>query len=176
MTRLRSDDYDQVSAQLGAISGVSVSDESDLVSTDPEFAPDLLGQIKKTIIDEVDGKAGWSVVTVNQNGVDTDVLTETAPQPVPSFSISLDRNIQIAAQRAVNVNKDQAMMVVIEPSSGAILAVAQNKAADRDGPVATMGQYPPGSTFKIITAGRRNFDRSGDPRHDGAMSWPDRDR
>ena len=45
------------------------------------------------------------------------------------------------------------MMVVIEPSSGAILAVAQNKAADRDGPVATMGQYPPGSTFKIITAG-----------------------
>ncbi len=153
VTRLRSDDYDQVSAQLGAISGVSVSDESDLVSTDPEFAPDLLGQIKKTIIDEVDGKAGWSVVTVNQNGVDTDVLTETAPQPVPSFSISLDRNIQIAAQRAVNVNKDQAMMVVIEPSSGAILAVAQNKAADRDGPVATMGQYPPGSTFKIITAG-----------------------
>ena len=176
VTRLRSDDYDQVSAQLGAISGVSVSDESDLVSTDPEFAPDLLGQIKKTIIDEVDGKAGWSVVTVNQNGVDTDVLTETAPQPVPSFSISLDRNIQIAAQRAVNVNKDQAMMVVIEPSSGAILAVAQNKAADRDGPVATMGQYPPGSTFKIITAGAAISTGQATPRHDGAMSWPDRDR
>ena len=46
------------------------------------------------------------------------------------------------------------MMVVIRPSTGAILAVAQNKAAaDRDGPVATTGMYPPGSTFKIITAG-----------------------
>ncbi|MFE4501878.1 penicillin-binding transpeptidase domain-containing protein [Rhodococcus sp. NPDC056743] len=153
VTRLRSDDYERVAAQLAGISGVSVSDESDLVSTDPEFAPDLLGQIKKTIIDEVDGKAGWSVVTVNQNGVDSDILTETAPQPVPSFTISLDRNIQIAAQRAVNVNADQAMMVVIEASTGAILAVAQNKAADRDGPVATTGLYPPGSTFKIVTAG-----------------------
>ncbi|MGC0363506.1 cell division protein FtsI/penicillin-binding protein 2 [Rhodococcus sp. 27YEA15] len=153
VTRLRSENYEQVQAQLDSIAGVSISDEADLVSTDPEFAPDLLGQIKKTIIDEVDGKAGWRVVTVNQNGVDTDVLTETAPQPVPSFSISLDRNIQIAAQRAVNLRQDQAMMVVIEPSTGAILAVAQNPAADRDGPVATTGLYPPGSTFKMVTAG-----------------------
>ena len=44
-------------------------------------------------------------------------------------------------------------MVVIEPSTGAILAVAQNEEADRDGPVASAGLYPPGSTFKIITAG-----------------------
>jgi cell division protein FtsI/penicillin-binding protein 2 len=42
---------------------------------------------------------------------------------------------------------------VIRPSTGEILAVAQNAAADADGPVATNGLYPPGSTFKIITAG-----------------------
>jgi cell division protein FtsI/penicillin-binding protein 2 len=133
--------------------GVAVNDEADLVPTDPSFAPDLLSQIKKTVIDEVDGKAGWSVVTVNSNGVDMDVLTETPPQPAPSFSISLDRPIQVAAQRAVDARVEQTMMVVIQPSTGAILAIAQNKAADKDGPVATMGLYPPGSTFKIITAG-----------------------
>jgi cell division protein FtsI/penicillin-binding protein 2 len=44
-------------------------------------------------------------------------------------------------------------MVVIKPSTGEILAVAQNAAADADGPAATTGLYPPGSTFKIITAG-----------------------
>ncbi|MFD6058075.1 penicillin-binding transpeptidase domain-containing protein [Rhodococcus wratislaviensis] len=153
VTRLRSDDYEQVAGVLGAIPGVSVSDEADLVATDRNFAPDLVGQVKKTVIDEVDGKAGWSVVTVNQNGVDTDVLTETAPQTSPSFSISLDRPIQIAAQNAVNARTDQTMMVVIEPSTGDVLAVAQNKAADKDGPVALTGLYPPGSTFKIITAG-----------------------
>jgi cell division protein FtsI/penicillin-binding protein 2 len=44
------------------------------------------------------------------------------------------------------------MIVAIKPSTGEILAVAQNSAADVDGPTATMGLYPPGSTFKIVTA------------------------
>ncbi len=45
------------------------------------------------------------------------------------------------------------MIVAIKPSTGEILAVAQNAAADAVGPLATMGQFPPGSTFKMITAG-----------------------
>ncbi|MFD1814289.1 penicillin-binding transpeptidase domain-containing protein [Rhodococcus gannanensis] len=150
---LRQDDYETIAASLTELPGVTVDEEADLVATDREFAPDLIGQIKKRVIDEVDGTAGWSVVTVNQNGVDTDVLTEAKPQPAPSFSVTLDRNIQVAAQNAVNARTDQAMTVVIQPSTGAILAVAQNEAADRDGPVASTGLYPPGSTFKIVTAG-----------------------
>ena len=47
----------------------------------------------------------------------------------------------------------KAMIVAIKPSTGEILAVAQNASADQDGPTATMGLYPPGSTFKIVTAG-----------------------
>nr|WP_051048150.1 penicillin-binding transpeptidase domain-containing protein [Rhodococcus sp. AW25M09] len=150
---LRDSDFQPISPALAEIPGVTASDESDLLSTDPTFAPDLVGQVKKAVIDEVDGKAGWSVVTTNRNGIDIDVLTDTPPEPVPSFSISLDRNVQVAAQRAVNARTEQAMTVVIQPSTGAILAVAQNPAADRDGPVASAGLYPPGSTFKIITAG-----------------------
>lgn len=150
---LRDDDYQTVAAPLAALPGVSVSDESDLLSTDRTFAPDLISQVKKAVSDEVDGKAGWSVVTTNRNGVDIDVLTDVPPQPAPSFSISLDRNIQVAAQNAVNARTEQAMMVVVQPSTGAVLAVAQNKEADKDGPVASAGLYPPGSTFKIITAG-----------------------
>ncbi|MBT1192598.1 penicillin-binding transpeptidase domain-containing protein [Rhodococcoides kroppenstedtii] len=150
---LREEDYDTVAAELSALPGVTVTEESDLVSTDPSFAPDLVSQVKKTVMDRVDGEAGWSVVAVNANGADVGVLTETAPEPVPSISISLDRPIQVAAQNAVNVSRDQAMMVVIQPSTGDILAVAQNEAADRDGPVASTGLYPPGSTFKIVTAG-----------------------
>ncbi|MFD4180815.1 penicillin-binding transpeptidase domain-containing protein [Rhodococcus sp. NPDC058514] len=153
VARLRQEDYDTVAGALSGLSGVTVSEVADLVSTDRDFAPDLIGQVKKRVIDEVDGKAGWSVVTVNKNGVDIDVLTETKPEPAPSFSVNLDRPIQVAAQNAVNARVEQAMMVVLQPSTGAVLAVAQNKAADKDGPVATTGLYPPGSTFKIITAG-----------------------
>ncbi|MFD6859549.1 penicillin-binding transpeptidase domain-containing protein [Rhodococcus sp. NPDC060090] len=153
VVRLREEDYDLVAGALSSIAGVVVTEQADMIPTDRTFAPDLIGQVKKTVIDQVDGTAGWNVVLVNQYGVETGVLTETAPQPVPSFSISLDRPIQVAAQAAVDGRVEQAMMVVVEASTGAVLAVAQNQAADKDGPVALMGQYPPGSTFKIITSG-----------------------
>ena len=68
------------------------------------------------------------------------------------MTISLDRSVQNAAQDAVNMVGKKAMIVAIKPSTGEILAVAQNAAADVDGPTATMGLYPPGSTFKIVTA------------------------
>ncbi|PRC61520.1 penicillin-binding protein, partial [Mycobacterium sp. ITM-2017-0098] len=80
--------------------------------------------------------------TVNQNGVDVDVLNEVPGEPAPSVSISLDRAVQNAAQNAVGITGKQAMVVVIKPSTGEILAVAQNSAADREGPLATMGLFP----------------------------------
>ena len=110
-------------------------------------------QVKKAVIDELDGEAGWRVVSVNQNGADVDILNEVPAQPAPSVSITLDRSVQDAAQHAVDTQGRKAMIVVIKPSTGEILAVAQNAAADADGPAATTGLYPPGSTFKIITAG-----------------------
>ncbi|MDO3646067.1 penicillin-binding transpeptidase domain-containing protein [Nocardia mangyaensis] len=141
-----------IGGQLIGLPGVTLTQEWDMVPTDREFAPDLLTQVRKTVIAEVDGKAGWSVVTRNANGADLDVLHEVAAQPAPSFALSIDRFVQNSAQHAVDLRAEQTMMVVLRPSTGAILAVAQNKAADRDGPVATSGQYPPGSIFKTVTA------------------------
>ncbi len=40
--------------------------------------------------------------SVNQNGVDVDVLNEVPAAPAPSVTISLDRAVQDAAQNAVN--------------------------------------------------------------------------
>jgi len=105
------------------------------------------------VVDELDGEAGWRVVSVNQNGGDVDVLNEVPAAPSPSVTISLDRAVQDAAQDAVDMVGRKAMIVAIKPSTGEILAVAQNAAADADGPAATTGLYPPGSTFKIVTAG-----------------------
>lgn len=152
VAKLSEFEFDQVSIELIGLPGVTLTQEWDLVPTQREFAPDLMTQVRQTVIDEVDGKAGWSVVLENANGAQVGVLTEVAAQPAPSFSLSVDRNVQNAAQRAVSLRTEQTMMVVIQPSTGAILAVAQNEAADRDGPIATIGQYPPGSVFKTVTA------------------------
>jgi cell division protein FtsI/penicillin-binding protein 2 len=93
------------------------------------------------------------VVSVNQNGVDVAVLHEVEGAPAPSVSITLDRSVQNAAQHAVDTRGGKAMIVVIKPSTGEILAIAQNAGADADGLLATNGLFPPGSTFKMVTAG-----------------------
>src|SRR5271156_4870846 len=89
----------------------------------------------------------------NLPGVVITPQAEVEPSPAASVSISLDRTVQNAAQHAVDNQGRQAMIVVIKPSTGEILAVAQNAAADALGPLATTGLYPPGSTFKMVTAG-----------------------
>ncbi|MBV8349212.1 MAG: penicillin-binding transpeptidase domain-containing protein, partial [Mycolicibacterium sp.] len=149
---LRPDDHDKVAA-IDALPGVVVTPQPDLLPTDDNFAPAIIGEVKKAVTDELDGEAGWRVVSVNQNGADVNVLNEVPASPAPSVTISLDRTVQEAAQKAVDAAHNEAMMVVIKPSTGEILAIAQNPAADADGPIATTGLYPPGSTFKIITAG-----------------------
>jgi cell division protein FtsI/penicillin-binding protein 2 len=150
---LRADDNNKVAPAIGNLPGVVITPQAELLPTDDRFAPALISQVKKAVVDELDGQAGWRVVSVNQNNVDVAVLHEVEPSPAPSISISLDRAVQNAAQHAVDGQGRQSMIVVIKPSSGEILAVAQNAAADAAGPIATTGLYPPGSTFKMITAG-----------------------
>jgi cell division protein FtsI/penicillin-binding protein 2 len=150
---LRKDDNDKVAPAIGQLPGVVVTPQADLLPTDDHFAPAIINEVKKAVINDLDGEAGWRVLSMNQNGAEADILDEVAPSAAPSVSITLDRTVQNAAQMAVNGQGRKAMMVVIRPSTGEILAVAQNAAADADGPVATNGLYPPGSTFKIITAG-----------------------
>ena len=150
---LRTDDNNNVAPAIGSLPGVVITPQAELLPTDYHYAPAQINQVKKAVIDELDGQAGWRVVSVNQNNVDLAVLHEVEPLPAPSVSISLDRAVQNAAQHAVDNQSRQAMIVVIKPSTGEILAVAQNAAADAAGPLATTGLYPPGSTFKMVTAG-----------------------
>ncbi|HZC11706.1 MAG TPA: penicillin-binding transpeptidase domain-containing protein, partial [Mycobacterium sp.] len=150
---LRTDDNNKIAPAIGSLPGVVITPQAELLPTDYHFASALMGQVKKAVIDQLDGQAGWRVVSVNQNNVDVAVLHEVEPSPAASVSISLDRAVQNAAQHAVDNQSRQAMIVVIKPSTGEILAVAQNAAADAAGPLATTGLYPPGSTFKMVTAG-----------------------
>ena len=150
---LRPSDHDRVAPLLDGLPGVIVTPQAEMLPTDEHFAPAVVNEVKKAVIDELDGEAGWRVVSVNKNSADVDVLNEVAAKPAPSISITLDRGVQNAAQNAVDGQWRKAMLVVIKPSTGDILAVAQNAAADADGPAATTGLYPPGSTFKIVTAG-----------------------
>ncbi|MER7546710.1 penicillin-binding transpeptidase domain-containing protein [Actinomadura sp.] len=62
---------------------------------------------------------------------------------------TIDPRAQAAAGRALGDVDKPASMVALRPSTGEILAVA-NKPGGYNR--ALMGQYPPGSTFKVVTA------------------------
>ena len=171
---LRQSDHDRVAAAIGALPGVVITPQAELLPTDDAFAPDIISQVKKAVIDELDGQAGWRVVSVNQNGVDVDVLNEVPGAPAPSVTISLDRSVQNAAQDAVNMAGNQAMIVVIKPSTGEILAVAQNAAADADGPARHHGPLSAGVDVQDRHRRRGHRTRHGHaqyaarlPGHDG---------
>ncbi|MCV7239487.1 penicillin-binding protein [Mycolicibacterium celeriflavum] len=150
---LRKSDHDRVAAAIGSRPGVVITPLAEILPTDESFAPAIISEVKKAVVGELSGQAGWRVVTVNQNGVDVGVLNEVPGEPAPSITISLDRAVQNAAQNAVDFTGKKAMIVVVKPSTGEILAVAQNASADTEGLIATNGLYPPGSTFKMVTAG-----------------------
>ncbi|OBJ53176.1 penicillin-binding transpeptidase domain-containing protein [Mycobacterium sp. 1423905.2] len=153
LVTLLPDDSNKVFPAIGNLRGVVITQQPELLPTDPHFAPAVVSQIKKAVVDQLDGQAGWRIVSVNQNGVDVAVLHEVEGAPAPSVSITLDRAVQNAAQHAVDTRGGKAMIVAIKPSTGEILAIAQNAGADAEGLLATTGLYPPGSTFKMITAG-----------------------
>lgn len=150
---LRQADHDRLAAAIGTQPGVVITPQAEMLPADESFAPAIVSEVKKAVVDELSGQAGWRVVSVNQNGVDVDVLNEVPGAPAPAVTISLDRAVQDAAQNAVDFTDKKAMIVVIKPSTGEILAVAQNASADAEGLIATKGLYPPGSTFKMVTAG-----------------------
>lgn len=146
-------DNDRIAPGIGHLPGIVVVPEPDLLPTDPHFAPAVVAEVKKSVVNQLDGEPGWRVVMVNQFGADVAVLDEVDPAPAPAVSITLDRIVQNAAQRAVDSRGGKAMIVAIKPSTGEILAIAQSAGADADGSLATTGLFPPGSTFKMITAG-----------------------
>ncbi|MCF4006399.1 penicillin-binding transpeptidase domain-containing protein [Corynebacterium uropygiale] len=143
----------QLRTAVSAQPAVRINEEAAMINKDPEFAPDIMARVNRIVADDVQGNNGWKVSTVSAEGAAYTDVDYHAPQPAPAIRVSLDHKVQNAAQAAVNTRSSmEAMMVVIRPSTGEILAVAQTPEADKHGDLALMGQYPPGSVFKIITA------------------------
>ncbi|SER41148.1 penicillin-binding transpeptidase domain-containing protein [Corynebacterium cystitidis] len=142
-----------VAEALAGEPGVRLNEEAAMVNADPTFAPDIMARVGRIVGDDLDGANGWRVAKVNQEGAAMEDVEFHEPDPAPAVRISLDHNLQRAAEAALEpVAGQQAVIVAVRPSTGQILAIAQTPAADREGNIGLMGQYPPGSVFKIITA------------------------
>jgi beta-lactamase class D len=149
---LREPDYQSVKDQIYDLPGVRFSAQTRMLAADREFARQVLPTIRTAVEAQITGKPGWRVVTLDTAGAEVDTVHETPPTPGTTVTTTLSRPVQTAAEGAVEGVQQQAMIVALQPSTGEVLAVAQNAAADAAGPIALSGRYPPGSTFKTVTA------------------------
>ncbi|WP_319458134.1 MULTISPECIES: penicillin-binding transpeptidase domain-containing protein [unclassified Mycobacterium] len=149
--KLREADLALVRDQLAQVPGVTVTEQGALLTANRDVSSPAIDGLADIWQKTIDATAGWSVNLVDDNGQPTDELTSTPPGDVKPIRTTLDTRLQLLAQQAVAAEPRPAVVVAISPSTGGILAAAQNGAANAQGPIAFSGSYPPGSTFKTIT-------------------------
>ena len=149
---LRDADYQTVKPAIYDLPGVRFTTQTSLLAPSRTFGSQVLPAVRRAVEEEIAGKAGLRVYTVNAAGDEVETLHEQAPEPAQAISTVLSRTAQAAAEDALEPVPQAAMLVALQASTGEILAVAQNGPADAEGPMALTGRYPPGSTFKIVTA------------------------
>ncbi|MFF8379785.1 penicillin-binding transpeptidase domain-containing protein [Streptomyces sp. NPDC015661] len=115
----------------------------------PSLGP-VLAELRKRYGAKVDGTPGVETwIDSGSEGVaDTPLLVLRKGKP-GTLRTTIDADVQAAAEKAVK-QYDRASVAAIEPSTGAIRAVANSPATEFN--TALQGQQAPGSTMKIVTA------------------------
>ncbi|MFD7714246.1 penicillin-binding transpeptidase domain-containing protein [Streptomyces sp. NPDC059814] len=110
----------------------------------------VLDELRKKYGAKAGGTAGietW-INSANADGADRTLLTLAKGKP-GRVTTTLDARVQTAAEHAVK-QFEESSVVAVEPSTGAIRALANNRADGFD--AARKGAVAPGSTMKIVTA------------------------
>ncbi|WP_236885309.1 penicillin-binding transpeptidase domain-containing protein [Dietzia massiliensis] len=147
---LRPSDIDPIRERLAAVPGVSLPEQGQLIRTDRELRSPVLDGLPDAWLAALQAEGGWRAEIVNP-GVEPIELGSAPVGEVEDLVSTVQISVQQAAADAVAGTGLAASIVAIQPSTGGILAVAQNSAADQQGPVSLEGRFPPGSTFKVVT-------------------------
>jgi cell division protein FtsI/penicillin-binding protein 2 len=117
-------------------------------------ATDYLGAsgLQLAFQDELAGQPSGEVRLLNRATRDVvEVLKSFEGAEGTPLRTTLDRDLQAKAERALTGATKPAALVAVRPSTGEVLAAA-NAPADSAFDRALVGRYPPGSTFKVVSA------------------------
>ncbi len=132
------------------------------------------GGIERLLDRELRGRDGGQNVLVDAHGRELERWNALEPQPGHNVVLTLDLRLQSVAERAFEAIDKRGALVALDPRNGEVLALMsrpgfdpnlfargiepQEWAALRDSPGkplhdrALKGMYPPGSTYKVVTA------------------------
>ncbi|MGW0176878.1 NTF2-like N-terminal transpeptidase domain-containing protein [Rhodococcus sp. NPDC003322] len=146
---LRDADFAVLEDRLRPIPGVVVESQPKLITIDRRVYGPVVDAMRGVWQANRDETAGWAVNAVEPDGR-TVRLTGYQGPPGPDIRSTIEPRLQMAAEDAAVSVGTPAAIVALQPSTGAILAVAQNNQASDLGPIAFTGLYPSGSTLDLV--------------------------
>ncbi|SDD63944.1 NTF2-like N-terminal transpeptidase domain-containing protein [Rhodococcus tukisamuensis] len=146
---LRDADFEILEPDLRAVPGVVIVQRPKLITVDRRISTPLTDSLKNVWQANRDETAGWAVNAVDPDGTVTQLTGYQGP-PGPDIRASLDSRLQLAAEDAVVSVGTPAAIVALQPSSGAVIAAAQNNQASDLGPIAFNGLFPSGSAIDLV--------------------------
>ncbi|WP_101952499.1 penicillin-binding transpeptidase domain-containing protein [Mycobacterium sp. 3519A] len=146
---LRAEDVAPIQDALSALPNVTLAPQTRLLTADKALTSPTLSGLSEEWQHATDDASGFAVSAQTATG--SQQVGGQQPKPVADIRSTLDIPMSRAAEDALAPIPTPAAMVVMQPSTGDVLAIGQNPAADAEGPIALTGLYPPGSTFKTVT-------------------------
>ena len=162
---------------LHEVAGTVFEDQSETVALTPGLAAHLVGTVGPVTAQELSqlgapyttssvvgqsgleayyqnqlaGTPGGSIEVVSASGATLRTLDTVAPTPGRPVSTSIDPVVQHAAEQALSTVTGTGAFVAVRVSTGQILASVSDPAGVAFD-YALGGEFPPGSTFKVLTA------------------------
>jgi Penicillin binding protein transpeptidase domain len=140
-----------LSADVTALVGIVGPATATQAKADPTLRPgDLIGQSGLQAVSDATlrGMPSGDLTVVDPAGHAVATLARWAGRTPAPVSSTVNPTMQAAAAQAISHTGHPSALVAIDARTGAVLAAASNPAGY---PRALLGQYPPGSTFKMVT-------------------------
>ncbi|MGI9623174.1 MAG: penicillin-binding transpeptidase domain-containing protein [Acidimicrobiales bacterium] len=176
LVTVRAEEYAEISAEVETLEGVVVRSEAARLAPTDEFARQVLGTVGPITSEQLStwgepydntsivGRSGLELVyeeelagtpsgdirLVDANGDLVSVLETFAGREPLDLVTTLDEQIQAAAETTLDGVAEPAALVAIDTTSGQIRAAVSRPVDEFSR--ALSGAYPPGSTFKTVTA------------------------
>lgn len=179
---LREEDYRELDAgQLDTVPGLRVVEDELPLAPARGFAAGLLGSVGEATAEDVADSGGELLpgTAIGRGGVQEhfderlrgtpgvvveetgqggdgaapagDPLFEVPARPGEPVALTLDRGLQATAEELLAGIDSPSAIVAVRPSTGELVVAADGPGSEGY-PTALLGQYAPGSTFKVVTA------------------------
>ena len=149
---LRDDDFAILEPRMASIPGVVMDKQPKLVVADRRVWSPLTDAYTKVWQANKDAHRGWGVQLFGPDGAMITQLAGHQGPPGPDIAATMDQKLQRAAEDAVVSVGTAASIVAIQPSTGAVVAAAQNNQASAQGSPAFTSAYPAGSNMDLFKA------------------------